>query len=227
MEIWRFRFSFCMADSWAFYHNKPHDGNDFRSVAPSASKIQSHLVFPSKASPKYPKDREKSSRPAVLKRLQIAVTNIGDFGATPFSLMGMRTRHVTKSNSFVEQKSSIGKLPIIWRRRFLTFCYWVIVCAFYFVFLFFFSPFFRLFPKQKFIFYNFKLSTALEGSEPRLSWRERSLTASATYCSRRSHHKLTEVDLDVTGWKCSIFPFLHRSTYIIYILSLSYVVNAI
>ena len=75
--------------------------------------IQSHLAFPSKASPKYPKGREKSSRPAVLKRLQIAVTNIGDFGATPLStLMGMRTRHVTKSNGFVEQKSSIGKLPI-------------------------------------------------------------------------------------------------------------------
>ena len=193
MKIWKFRFSFCMADSWAFYHNKPHDGNDFRSVAPIAFMIESHLAFPSKSSPKYPKGREKWSRPAVLKRLQVAVTNIGDFGATPLStLMGMRTRHVKKSNSFVEQKSSIGKLPIIWRRRFLTLCYWVIVCAFYFVFLFvFFFSLFSPISKAKVYIYNFKLSTALEGSEPRLSCRERSLSSSATYCSRQSHHKLT------------------------------------
>ena len=48
---------------------------------------------------------------AVLRRLQLAVTNVVDFGATPLSsLIGMRNRYVTKSNGVVEQKSSIRKL---------------------------------------------------------------------------------------------------------------------
>ena len=47
-------------------------------------------------------------------------------------------------------------------------------------FLFFFSLVLPI-SKAKVYIYNFKISTALEGSEPRLSCRERSVTASATY----------------------------------------------
>ena len=50
-------FIFQADPGWAFHHNKPYDGNDLRSVAPSAFKIQ--------------------------RRLQIAVTNI--LGATTVS----------------------------------------------------------------------------------------------------------------------------------------------
>ena len=57
-----------------------------------------NLLSPQKFSPKHPKYREKSSRPAVLRPRQIAATNVVDFGATPLSsLMGMRSRHPTAS----------------------------------------------------------------------------------------------------------------------------------
>ena len=51
---------------------------------------------------KCPKYRKKSSRPAGLRRWQIAVTNVVDFSATLLSSrMGMQSRHVTKSNGVV------------------------------------------------------------------------------------------------------------------------------
>ena len=64
-----------------------------------------------KAFPQRPKYREKSSRPAVLKRLQIAATNVVECGATTLRpLMGRRRRQVTKFNVVVGQKSSLRKL---------------------------------------------------------------------------------------------------------------------
>ena len=51
---------------------------------------------------KCPKYRKKSSRPAGLRRCQIAVTYVVEFSATLLrSRMGMRSRHVTKSNGVV------------------------------------------------------------------------------------------------------------------------------
>ena len=58
------------------------------------------------------KHRKLTSRPSVLWRRQIAVTNVVDFGTKPVSsFRSMRSRHVTKSNGVVEQKSSFRKLP--------------------------------------------------------------------------------------------------------------------
>ena len=52
---------------------------------------------------KYPKNRKKSSRPAV--------TNVVDFGVTPLSsLTGMRSRNVTRSHGVVELNRSIISL---------------------------------------------------------------------------------------------------------------------
>ena len=57
---------------------------------------------PQKLLHKDPKYREKSSRPAILRRLQIAATNVVDFGTTPLSsLMGMRSRQVTSGAKVV------------------------------------------------------------------------------------------------------------------------------
>ena len=91
-----------MADSWALHHIKPHDGNDVRSVAPPAYKMQwqferkhGKLILPR----------------ATLRRRQIAITNVVGFGAMSVSsLTGMRSRHDTKSNAVVKQTSSISKL---------------------------------------------------------------------------------------------------------------------
>ena len=58
------------------------------------------------------KHRKLTSRPSVLWRRQIAVINVVDFGTKPVSsFRSMRSRHVTKSNGVVEQKSSFRKLP--------------------------------------------------------------------------------------------------------------------
>ena len=70
------------------------------------------LPSPQKLFPKDPKYREKPALPAGLRYLQIAATNVIDFGTTPLSsLMGMRSRQVTNSNGVVEQMTSLRKLP--------------------------------------------------------------------------------------------------------------------
>ena len=57
------------------------------------------LLSHQKSLQKYPKNRKKSSRPAV--------TNVVDFGVTPLSsLKGMRSRNVTRSHGVVELNRS-------------------------------------------------------------------------------------------------------------------------
>ena len=61
------------------------------------------LLSHQKSLQKYPKNRKKSSRPAV--------TNVVDFGVTPLSsLKGMRSRNVTRSHGVVELNRSIISL---------------------------------------------------------------------------------------------------------------------
>ena len=81
------------------------------------SRYNHNLLSPQKLLQKDLNYQENTSKPSrtscCLRRRQIAVTNIVDFGATSVSsLTGMRSRHVTKSNGVVEPKSSIRKLPI-------------------------------------------------------------------------------------------------------------------
>ena len=81
------------------------------------SRYNHNLLSPKKSLQKDPNYREKTSktsaRPAVLRRRQIADTNVVDFDETSVSsLTSMRSRHVTKSNGVVQPKSSIRKLPI-------------------------------------------------------------------------------------------------------------------
>ena len=90
-------FLFCKTDSHS-------DANDLRSVAPSAFKIQSQFALPFSKETlilgrKHPK---LAAGPGVLiRRWQIAFTDVVDVGATVSSLKSLRSRHVTKSNGVV------------------------------------------------------------------------------------------------------------------------------
>ena len=92
---------FCKTDSHS-------DANDLRSVAPSAFKIQSQFALPFSKETlilgrKHPK---LAAGPGVLiRRWQIAFTDVVDVGATVSSLKSLRSRHVTKSNGVVGPKS--------------------------------------------------------------------------------------------------------------------------
>ena len=99
LQIWRFGFLIliCKTDSHS-------DANDLRSVAPSAFKIQSQFALPFSKETlilgrKHPK---LAAGPGVLiRRWQIAFTDVVDVGATVTSLKSLRSRHVTKSNGVV------------------------------------------------------------------------------------------------------------------------------
>ena len=107
------------ADSWAFHLNKPHDRNDFTvgctiCFQDTITMFSSLKSFSEKTLIIGRKHRNLAPRHAVLRRqqLQIAVTNIVDFGATSKSSpTSMRSRHVTKSKCVVEPRPSIRKLP--------------------------------------------------------------------------------------------------------------------
>ena len=77
------------------------------------SRYNHSLLSPLKNTPSIGrKHRKLTSRPPVLRRRQIAVSNVVDLDATSVSsLMSMPSRHVTEANGVVEQKSSIRKLP--------------------------------------------------------------------------------------------------------------------
>ena len=81
--------------------------------------MQSQLTLPSKASTKIPKVSGEIITSCCFKSRQISVTNVVDFDGTPSSLMGMRNRHITKSNGVVGQNSSIRNLPFKKLRRLL------------------------------------------------------------------------------------------------------------
>ena len=62
--------------------------------------------------------RKLVSRPAFSRTPAIAVNNGVDFGATPASAqISMRSKPVTQSNAVVVRKSSIRKLPNIYRKQ--------------------------------------------------------------------------------------------------------------